>query len=389
MSNVTVATVADLSAALKVVQSGDTIYLQAGVYSGVQFRDVSFAKDVTITSADPGQRAVLMDVSVLRASGLTFSGLEFKTGGTGFGVNVSKSQGIHFDQDFIHGSLDGNAQNDGAGLGFLDSSSISITNSEFTQLRQAVGLGTDATASVSDIYVAGNYIHGVAKSGLVFAGASYVTVTGNTISDIRPAAGDHPDAIQFFTTGTKAAAHDIVVSNNVILRGDGDATQGIFFRDQTGAMPFHHVAIDNNLIVGTGYGGIYVMGASDLEISGNKLVSNPGATNNTFFLVQGADGVVATNNQAQSISFDKVTHLTQQGNVTTPVVTDGGVADILAWTRIHPEAAAMLSAFSMMPAPTEAPTAFADPGSTAHPLAPIDPAFAMEPTGWQMGNLFF
>ena len=332
MSNITVNSSVGLTAALKSAHSGDKILLQAGTYSDLVIHDLSFAGGVTITSADPAHQAVLTDFLVMRVDGLTFSNLELKTLGTGTGFNISKSQNIHFDHDFVHGSLDGNAQNDGSGLGFLDSSGISVTNSEFTQLRQAIGAGANVTPSVSNILFSGNNIHGVVKTGIVFSGASNVTVTGNTISDIRPLNGDHPDAIQFFTRGTTVAAHDIVVSDNIIQRGDGEPTQGIFFRDQVGTLPYERVVIANNLIVGTGYGGILVMGAKDLEITGNELVSNPGKGNITWILVQNAERVRSMDNKAVSISYDKVTGLSQNGDVIVPPVRDLGLAATRAWT---------------------------------------------------------
>jgi parallel beta-helix repeat protein len=333
MSEFTVSSASALTAALKLAQSGDTVELQAGTYSGVALSNLTFAGGVTITSADPNHEAVVTDLALTNVNGLTFSHLELAEAGPGY--NISRSQNISFDHDYVHGSLDGNAQDDPNGLSFLDTSHVSITNSEFTQLKTAIGIGANTLKQITDITVSGNDIHGLEKAGVIIAGASNVSISKNFISDIRPLAADHPDAIQFFTTGTTVAAQNIDISDNVIMRGDGDATQGIFLRDQVGTLPYHNVTIENNLVVGTGYAGIYAEGVNGVQISGNELVSDPGKTNNTWMLVQTGANVTSTGNTAQTISFDGVTNVRESGDLINTPVDDGGQLAIDSWAMTH------------------------------------------------------
>jgi parallel beta-helix repeat protein len=358
MTTTTVNSAAALTAALKVAHSGDTIQLQAGSYSGLNLSNLTFAQDVTITSADPTHQAVLNNFTLNHDAGITFSNVEMVAGGTaGYAFNVNSSNDIHFDHVYVHGSLDGNSANDVSGIAFTGTSNLSVTNSKLEQLNQGIGVNT-----ASNVTISGNEVEHVHFTGLVFAQVDHVTVTGNLIHDVEPTAGVHPDAIQFFTTGTKTASHDIVVADNVIEKGAGDGTQGIFFRDQVGTLPFQNVHIDNNLVVGTGYGGIYVLGAQGLELSGNELISNLGKTNNTFFLIQNADNVTATNNQAQTISFDAVTHLTQSGDLVNQAVTDNGQAAMQAWAVSHPGSAGLLAPFlDVLPGPQVIPPIFPAP----------------------------
>jgi Right handed beta helix region len=328
-----VSSAAALTAALKLAQGGDTVELQAGTYSGLKLSNLTFAGGVTITSADPNHQAVVTDLTLTNVNGLSFTHIEFAEAGPGY--LISKSQNIAFDHDFVHGSLDGNASNDPGGLDFLDSSNVAITNSEFTQLKVAISVGANTLPSVSNITVSGNDIHGLEKAGVIMAGASNVSIANNFISDIRAVNGDHPDAIQFFTTGTKVAAHDIDIANNIIMRGAGDATQGIFLRDQVGTLPYQNLTIENNLVVGTGYGGIYVMGVNGAQITGNELVSDPGKTNNTWMLVQGGTNVTSTGNTAQAISFDAVTNVRESGDVINTPVDDGGQLAVDSWAMTH------------------------------------------------------
>ncbi|MDB5265729.1 MAG: hypothetical protein JWM39_442 [Parcubacteria group bacterium] len=333
--------------ALKAAKPGDTITLASNTYSGLgTIANLNFSSPVTVTSYDTSHKAILTNFSMMRVNGLSFTNLEFSNQTpTAFTVNTSSSQNIRFDSDYIHGSLDGNSDDDGGGLGFLDTSNVTVSNSTLEQLRQGISNGANVTPSVSNITITGNTIKGMEKSGMVFAGASNVTVTGNSISDIEVVPPDHPDGMQFFTTGTTVAAHDITVANNVIVKGKGQAAQGIFFRDQVGTLPYQNVHIDNNLIIDTGYGGVYAEGVGSGELSGNFLTSEPGSTNNTFFLVQNGGTIAATNNTATAISFDNVTNLTQSGNATTTPVTDQGLQAMRDWSQSHPASAAQLAPF--------------------------------------------
>ena len=331
------ATPATIAKVLSRARGGDTLLLAPGLYAALVLKGRTFAPRLTITSSDPAQPATLADVNMMGVQGLTFRQLEIVTTGRGWASLAQKSKGITYDHVAVHGSLDNDAGNDGGGLGFLNTSDVTVTNSDFTQLRQGASFGANPTP-IANITVAGNNIHGVMKSGLVFAGASQVTIACNRISDIRVVPPQHPDAIQFFTTGTTTAAHDINISDNVILRGDGQATQGIFLRDQVGALPYERVVIANNLIVGTGYGGIYVMGAKGLQVTGNELVSRPGKENATWILIQGAEDVRSEGNRAVRISYDKVSNLSEQDNVEVKPVNDEGAAAVARRKAMHPKA---------------------------------------------------
>ena len=325
--------------ALKSAQGGDTIQLTPGAYSGLSIYNVNFAQGVTITSADPGKQAVLTNFNIMESSGLKFSNVEMSaTVPSYYAFQVRGSSNIQFDHVNLHGSLDGDASNDPVGLQILNSSRISVTNSEFQQLEKAVSIG-----SSSDILVQGNLTHHMRSDGFNFAAVKNVKILNNTFHDFNPIEGDHPDAIQFWTAGTKVASQDILIDGNVILRGDGKGAQGIFLDDDVGNLAFQRVVISNNLVVGTGYNGIRVIGAKDVTVTGNELISNPGATNQTYMLIQNSDNVRSTDNKAISIGFDKVTNLTQSGNVITMPVDDGGAAALQKWIATHPPDVAPIS----------------------------------------------
>lgn len=344
-----VSTSSELEAALKSARDGDHVLLRPGTYSGLALRFLTFDQGVTIESADPSQRALLTNFIINEVNGLTIRDIDIQTSGTtSYGVNVYNSRNLLFDGVFVHGIIDGDPSTDSDGIGFLGSSDIVVRNSRFTELRQSVGFGGPATNIILEM----NTINLVMKVGMVFSGVNNVNIYSNIISDIRPTSGTHPDAIQFFTSGTTYATHDFNISDNAIIRGYGSAAQGIFMRDEVGNIHFSNVTIHGNLVSGTGYGGIYVDGATGLVIDENILTSNPGDTNRTFLLAQRSDNVTISNNQAVSIGDDQVIGLTKFGNTITTAVEDLGAAATRTWALANPN---LIPALSSIKLPYETP----------------------------------
>jgi Ca2+-binding RTX toxin-like protein len=352
LANITVDSTAALNTALHTAHDGDTILLQGGTYTGLDysFNNLNFANGITITSADPSNPATITHFTMQNSSGITFSNLTMQTQATGyFDFQVYTSNSIHFDHVSVHGSLDGNPQNDIEGIQVSGSNNISITNSEFQQLERAMAIG-----SSNNIVVSNNNVHDVEVTGVMFAQDGFVTVSGNEFSSFHTAVGDHADAIQFLTTGTTAPSHDITITNNAIYRGTGDAIQGIFLRDQLTTMNYQNVTIANNLVDGTGYGGISADFIHNVSVTGNTLITLAGPNNNTPLQIFDSSGVTIANNQTNGlIGIDGDTSLVLSGNTTNATVADGGAAALQTWMTTHtvgPQAGAPVTLVSPTPA---------------------------------------
>lgn len=346
VSTIYVDNTAALNAAIKSAKDGDVIKLAPGLYEGLSVKGgVSFQTSLTITSADPSKPAVLTDFRLVNVTGLTFRDLEFAAsssvetkGDAHWAFSFVNARNIHFDKVYVHGSLDGDPSNDVQGINIRRGSNITVTDCEFEQLERGMAIG-----SVDHIRIERNYIHDLRSDGMDFAEVSFVEVRANVFTNFRPIGKDHPDAIQFWTSGTKEISHDILVTGNAILRGDGGYTQGIFFRDQTKEMPFERVTISDNLLVNTGYNAIRVNGVKDLALTNNTLVSAAGE-NKTWLRISSGDGVIAHGNRGAIIDFDdNVINLTTRNNTITRVVSDLGVAATKDWLEAHPDMAARVS----------------------------------------------
>jgi parallel beta-helix repeat protein len=264
MTITTVGTAAALSTALKSAASGDTILLAPGTYSSLSLSNLHFAQDVTIQSQYASNPAVMTGLTLTYSNGLTFKGLDFKVGSSDNPFQVGASQDIHFVGLDVHGSMDGNATNDRAAFLVRSSSNISFENSEFQQLSAGVGhLNSD------HIVISGNEFHDIVVDGVRGGGSSYVTIANNDFHDFYPTPGVHPDMIQFWTTNTTRSAHDIVITGNSMMRGDGSTAQGIFIGDEVGSLPYANVKISGNLLSGTAYNGIFLGHAGNVTVTNN------------------------------------------------------------------------------------------------------------------------
>ena len=316
-----------LSRALKAAKAGDTIYLDSGTYSGVSLKNLMVSGDVTIASKDPGNPAVITDLTITNSSGFNFSNLELaaKEGGQ-FAFLVYGSKDLTFSNLNVHGSLNNNPQGDASGISIRSSSDIRIQDSEFHELKRGVGV-TDS----KNVEISGNSFHDLQTDGVMVADVQGLKITANNFKNFFPAAGDHPDAIQFMTSGTTEATQDVLISGNVITRGTGASVQGIFMGDEVGTLAYKNVVISDNLLIGTGYNGIAVGHGKNVTISGNELISYEGKTNQNWILIKDTDGLTATGNSAVKIAFDNVTNLHQGDNVLNSAVSDAGGGALAAW----------------------------------------------------------
>lgn len=338
---------AGLLAAINSAHGGETIVLAPGVYADLAFKaGLTFTKPVTITSADRLKRAVVRDFTLNKVHGVRFTYLELAAldrdvvaDGSYWGFKVLRSKDIHFDNVSIHGSLDGDPSNDVSGLQFRWSSNVSVTNSEFQQLERGL-----LVSQVNDAMVYGNTVHDMRSDGLDFVEVGNVKITGNTIGNFRPAPGDHPDGIQFWTRKSKSASHDVLIADNVILRSEGEHIQGIFMRDEELVLHYERMVITNNLVVGTGYHGISIGGAKGLTITNNTLITYDGEKK-TWLKVTGSDDVTIIGNSATVFDITETTNIVQKGNTVSKAVKDRGVAAMRDWTKSDPSRSDRLRIF--------------------------------------------
>lgn len=269
---------AALLAALRGATGETVIKLQAGIYDKFTIDRINPTAKVTITSFDPAHKTEIDTLWVKNSSNLTFQDLYFHHVEplnivTGPQVRVSNSRDITFVATEFAGNVDASNTNDASGIQVSDSSRISILDSKFHDLMFA-----SYAFNTSNLVIAGNEVTKV-REGFDFANVHHVTIDRNSFSAFQPlltgTKPDHPDGIQFWTSGSRASS-DIEITNNAFLFGNHVPIQGIFIRSELGNVARHSdLVIANNVYQGQSRHGITVYDADGVRITGNTVVSAP------------------------------------------------------------------------------------------------------------------
>jgi parallel beta-helix repeat protein len=315
-----------LWSALTTAHNGDTILLAPGSYAPITLQNFNFSGTVTVQSADSSNLAVLNGLKVINSSGLTFNNFDMPIAdANGTGAYVLGSQNITLSGLQVHGTTPGLY----AGLGAMvrDSSGVTITASDFTQIGSGI-----AYLNSDDVTLTNNNIHNIQTDGMV-GSSTHMLIQGNTFSTFHPAVGDHPDAIQFFGAADGTPSSDIVISDNVIVRGAGDVYQGIFTEAT------NNITITGNAMTGTMYNGISVYGADNALIQDNFV---QGYTDmGTRIIVRGqSSNVTVVHNVTQDLFNYQDNGLPNPNyvasdNTSIPPATLGDVSAMNAWLALH------------------------------------------------------
>ena len=269
MADIIVSNSSELLKAIAAAGNGDTIRLASGTYSDVLVRNVINSATVTITSLDRDHPAVFTDLSIRDSAGFTITNVEMvATKDVPF--QVYSSSRVSFDGIDVHGTLNGSSQGDVRGMIVRDSDHVTVSNSHFHELSDALTHLNNDTFTVT-----GNVFDLIRDNGVPGGGTSHLTISNNVFKDFDH--GDdwiiHPDAIQLWTTNTTTAATDILICGNVFNRGIGTPVQGIFIGDEVGTLAYRNLTIADNVFVGTNWQGISVNHAADLSLTGNVLIA--------------------------------------------------------------------------------------------------------------------
>jgi hypothetical protein len=354
---VTVSNVANLSQALKGSAAGATIELAPGTYVGVSIVNMKFDQPVTITSADPAHRALLIGLKVANSSGLVLKGLELSTVGDPdayYPFRIQSSENVKFLNLDFHGDQSAPPSTGRRGVLAANNTDIRFEGCHFHHMWG--GLTANNNLRVDII---GNTFSDLNKGAVEMGGSSLVNISNNLFTNFRLDRGTHPDAIQLYTAGTQKIAHDILIKDNLYYRGTGDAVQGIFIQDEVGTLPYNDLTVSGNAIIGGMWNSIYIKHATgNLRVTNNIAASwagldmpgvgtvaaaktQPTITKFLAFLFLRGDlskaSVTLSGNKAQ-IYMDPAGRRIQapRGNIELGDIGDQGSELLAGWVAIHP-----------------------------------------------------
>jgi len=266
MTQVTVENADTLMSALRAAHGGDVIVLAPGNYGEVVLRNLQFDTPVTIVSSRADDPAVLQRLVIGSSEGLTFRNLEIQVTPGARGIEVTKGSNVTLDRLDVHGSKGDGPLGDGVGLHIRNSDGVTVSNSEFSELSHGL-----AHLDSTHLVISDNRFHDIRIDGVRGGGSSQVEISRNYFTDFHRQAGDHGDAVQFWTSNTTTGVRDIVVKDNVFVRGEGDVAQGIFFGNEA-KLPYENITITGNAIIGGMYNGISINTGHNVVISDNLVL---------------------------------------------------------------------------------------------------------------------
>ncbi len=296
---ISVASAAQLVAAVKTARGGDTIVLASGNYGDVGLGNLRADGLVTIKSADPANEAVFKTLRLTNMSNILVQDVEINNviapgGVKNSGMAICKSSNITFQGLNVHGSLNNNALDDAHGIVITGSDHVAILDSSFRQLNAAIAAGNS-----SDVIVAGNTITEARE------GVNLVKITGglferNYVTNMQAAPTDHSDAFQVGDGNGLGASSDLEFRNNIMVQGSGTTFQGVFVREEHVAEGLRHsnIAIENNYYTSASRNGLSVANVDGLVISGNTVTYTGSGGLVPAIMAQDVHGGSITNNIA-------------------------------------------------------------------------------------------
>lgn len=284
----------ELVAALKVAKGGEVIRLAPGSYSGFTVSNLKFPQPVT----------VLADSALVQG----------KT--TVYGCENLAIAGVRFS---------GDPDRDSDCLLIRESRHVAVRGCEFQGALCGIG-----HLNNRDLRFEGNRFSNLRSDGIRGGGSSRVQIIGNHFASFHPRTradgrGDHPDAIQFWTSNTKTSAEDILIQGNLIERGEGKTVQGIFVGDESGGeLPFVRVRILENVVIGGAWNGIAIGGGIDVEVVRNVCLAFP--DEGCRVRVQNVSEGIVSDNQASDFVLVNLQKVKLSRNKKVAAVRDQGAA---------------------------------------------------------------
>ncbi|MDG6079097.1 right-handed parallel beta-helix repeat-containing protein [Erythrobacter litoralis] len=302
--SVTVSSKADILRVLERINTPTRILLRPGNYGRLFLKDIAVPNGTVIQSAEMRRVATFEGIRLDGVRGLSFEGLGIEPPASGpvagrYGMLIVNSRSVEVDRLAFRGP--GRTVNDrfGAALMLRNSSSITVKRSYFKNFRHGI-----AMLKLEDATIELNEFEELQTDAIRGGGVSDTRIANNVITNFSPAAKDHPDGIQLWSNQQRKAAKDIVIEDNLVVRGKGGPTQGVFIRDNRLRLPFENLRVTGNLVIGGLYNGISIGGADGVRLLDNTVISRPDQkswirlehTRNTYAAGNSAAAYVVKNN---------------------------------------------------------------------------------------------
>lgn len=277
----------ELRGAFASANDGDVIKLAPGDYGSTLLRGRDFNTDVTITSADSGNRAVFdnylefNDVSGVTLEDVDIDASALAASASASRIQVIRSQDVTLRDISVEGHVPTSSEDSSggrlaphAGYGYENgmrlrwTDNVTLENVEFSDVRQALSISDDSNnTTISNVD-----IHDV-REGINLNDANGTVIEDSWFHDFKPYQGDHPDMIQYW--GTDSGVQGLTIRDNLLDQSDG-WTQSIFghFNGRPDYVTGSDFVITGNTIINGQPNAIRIREIDGFKISDNVLLPN-------------------------------------------------------------------------------------------------------------------
>jgi hypothetical protein len=309
----------ELTEKLAKARGGEHFLLDQGEYGTLRLVNAQYDSTVFIGSANREAKARFSDITMAGSRNITIEDVSIGRSLLPsqpiwtYISRLERNENIRLSRVSFHGSLDGDPTNDGNLVFIRDVRGLIVEDSEFQQANAAL-----IVERSSEVLITRNYFHDQKLDAINMAAVQDVKIVHNFITGHYPTGPkDHPDAIQFWTHGTRQASERILIEGNVIWQGRGLGSQGIFLKDETGILPYRDITINNNMIYNTsGYWhGISLENADHVTITNNSALSSPADPIQNRLLLRKVRGARVNNNVFDQITLMETSEIRLQNNI--------------------------------------------------------------------------
>jgi len=285
-------------------------------------RRVTFARmrgvhDITIKGGIFGP-IILDSWQNVTFDGTRFDALSTQRGSAPY-VDVYTPQGVTFRNCTFVGWTDATTGKlSGLSMTVRGGNNVSVLGSTFRDMANFMTFIRTTNINVLD-----NDFTNV-REGVRFVGTDKGFILRNRFGPFKPATGDHPDGIQFFTGGlnttTDHAAYNSTITDNLIFASGTGRAQGVFIGDELGLWKYgrgyNGLTIVNNLLIGTGWNGVALgQGASNVTVNNNRLWLRIGGDTVTDNWVRLNQDTAASVTKNQAGSYQLIGQYVTSGNL--------------------------------------------------------------------------
>lgn len=287
-----------------------TIRLKQGIYPEITIQNIKARAPVTIISVNQASPAVIQQMTVRGSSNIRFQNINFHASErpVPFPFLIVNSDTIAFGHNNFtshRGADDIFTAN--AVLFLRNSNNINVSDNDFSNSKHGLSI-----LNIDQLKIYQNHFHNLQTDGIRGGGITNATIEGNSFTDFFPKKGDHPDAIQIWSAQQTKPGRNIIVRNNLIVRGAGKVMQGIFIHDNSKKLPFEDIQITGNMLIGTMYNGIAISSGNRVTIKDNDVIGLPDMK--SWIRIQDSDNISLEDNRATQYLIRQDIGVTKSGN---------------------------------------------------------------------------